>query len=64
MTIDQALADTHCGLDDQHGDELDPDMKAILHYESVSEPEDRENDSFHYIFQFIFTFLYPLKNFL
>ena len=42
MPIDQALADTNGGLDDQHGDEWDAEMKAILDSESDSEPEDRE----------------------
>lgn len=42
MPIDHALADTNGGLDDQHGDEWDPNMEAILDYESDSEPEDRD----------------------
>jgi hypothetical protein len=42
MPIDPALADTNGGLDDQHGDEWDAEMEAILDSESDSEPEDRE----------------------
>jgi hypothetical protein len=42
MPIDQALADTNGGLDDQHGDEWDPNVEAILDSESDSELEDRE----------------------
>ena len=37
MPIDQALADTNGGLDDQHGDEWDPNVEAILDSESDSE---------------------------
>ena len=39
MPIDQALADTNDGLDDQHDDEWDPDKEAILKFESDLEPE-------------------------
>ena len=43
MPIDPAISDTNGGINDQHGDEWDPEEEAILDSESDSEPEDRED---------------------
>ena len=41
--LNQALADTNGGLDDQHGDKWDDKMEAILDSESDSEPENHQD---------------------
>ena len=43
MPIDPAISDTNAGLDDQHGDEWDPEMEAKLDSASDAEPEERED---------------------
>jgi hypothetical protein len=43
VPINHALVDTNGGLNDQHGDEWDTNMVAILDSESGWEPEDCED---------------------